>query len=105
MGEKLYYSDCSWDNDYWLRRYVQHPFIGIIAKEFYWTLSLNDTNIIAKIDENSQLTNVGGETVNPTEYTKVRLWHPLHNTIGESPKNPINLSNRVKEKYIQQKIY
>ncbi|HQW95076.1 MAG TPA: DUF4132 domain-containing protein [Saprospiraceae bacterium] len=84
--EKLYYSDCSWDNDYWLRRYVQHPFIGIIAKEFYWTLSLNDTNIIAKIDENSQLTNVGGETFNPTEYTKVRLWHPLHNTIGESPQ-------------------
>lgn len=83
--EKLYYSDNSWDVEYWLDRYVNHPFIGIISKELYWTLSRDNHSIVTKINAESHIEDLDGKVVNPLEYKTVRLWHPLHKVEGTKP--------------------
>ena len=83
--EKLYYSDRSWEVEYWLRRYVTHPFIGIIAKELYWTLSKDNSNIIARINDAHQIESIEGKILNPIDYSGVRLWHRLHKSKGKRP--------------------
>lgn len=85
--EKYYYSDNSWDIEYWLSRYLNHAFIGIISKELYWTLSRDNHSIVTKINAESQIEDLDGKVVNPLEYETVKLWHPLHKVEGTKPKD------------------
>lgn len=82
--EKLYYSDTSWTVEFWLDRYVNHPFIGLIARELFWTLT-NEENLIVSVDKNKRFISTDGLPINPNLFKEVRVWHPLHQTNGNAP--------------------
>lgn len=79
--EQLFLKEREWDFDTWRDRYVEHPLVGVIARNLIWRFSKDGDSFLAIhkdgifIDVNAKEASVGDSTVS--------LWHPITSDIDE----------------------
>ena len=69
--------DKSWDVGFWNEKYLQHPFVGIIAKKLLWVLISGETREVV-FSQDGILKSIEGNLISIHDFQFVTLWHPKH---------------------------
>ncbi|HVK39022.1 MAG TPA: DUF4132 domain-containing protein [Candidatus Kapabacteria bacterium] len=75
--ERLLLEERSWQPADWRERYLEHPFIGVMARRLIWSLTIDGVTIPAIWHDGSMVDVEGRRVARLEEATSVRLWHPI----------------------------
>jgi len=66
----------------WIKRYMKSPLIGVLSQNLFWIFS-NDSEKITVYIQDNKVYNTQGYKLDITNYSFVKLWHPLDTTLEE----------------------
>jgi len=75
--ESLFLAQTIWDLATWRERYVEHPVVGTLARRLVWTV---DDSAALFVEGRAQ--DVQGNAASFPPSAKVRLWHPLAQSVN-----------------------
>ncbi|MEQ8766270.1 MAG: DUF4132 domain-containing protein [Planctomycetota bacterium] len=74
--EAFYLESRSWTYEAWKERYLDHPFLGTLARRLLWRFE-RDGELIDGIWDGEQLADREGNPLGLEAEQPVRLWHPI----------------------------
>ncbi|MCB0637237.1 MAG: DUF4132 domain-containing protein [Lewinella sp.] len=87
--ESYYWEDRTWTFPAWKNRYMDHHFMRLISRCLVWLFEIDGRFVPGVIKEDQIHLLPATDNFTSHQCTRVRLWHPVHAPLPDSPFIPV----------------